>query len=118
VKEIGGSGVGSPGRGWPVDAEWITAAPLLLAISLTRTPLLIPLNAYQGVAIAHFIAERGRGIAVLLRPACAILAVGALGSAAAYLIGPFIMTAFFGPDYPVDRRLLAGLTLAAVCLHF
>ena len=98
------------------DVEWITAAPLLLAISLTRAPLLIPLNAYQGVAITHFIAERGRGIAVLLRPACAILAVGALGSAAAYLIGPFIMTAFFGPAYQVSALLLAGLTLAAACL--
>jgi O-antigen/teichoic acid export membrane protein len=98
------------------DLEWTTAAPLLLAISLTRAPLLMPLQAYQGVAIAHFISERDRGVSMLIRPAGAILGMGALGAAGAYLIGPFIMTAFFGPGYQVDGRLLAGLMLAAVCL--
>jgi len=98
------------------DVEWITAAPLLLAISLTRAPLLMPLNAYQGVAIAHFLSERDRGMAVLLRPAAAVLGVGALGAAGAFLVGPFIMTAFFGPGYQVSGLLLAGLTVAAVCL--
>jgi O-antigen/teichoic acid export membrane protein len=98
------------------DLEWITAAPLLLAISLTRAPLLLPLQAYQGVAIAHFLRERDRGIAVLLRPSGALIVVGALGAAGAYLVGPFIMSLFFGPAYRVDGRLLAGLTLAAVCL--
>jgi O-antigen/teichoic acid export membrane protein len=98
------------------NLEWTTAAPLLLAISLTRAPLLIPLNAYQGVAISHFLAERERGISVLRRPATAVLGVGAVGSAAAYLAGPVVMTTFFGPEYHVDGRLLAGLTVAATCL--
>ena len=53
---------------------------------------------------------------MLLRPAAAVLGVGALGAAGAYLIGPLIMIAFFGRDYRVDGRLLAGLTLAAICL--
>ena len=98
------------------NLEWVNAAPLLLAISLTRAPLLMPLQAYQGVAIAHFLSERRRGIPMLLRPAAAVLGVGALGAAGAYLIGPLIMIAFFGRDYRVDGRLLAGLTLAAICL--
>ena len=96
--------------------EWVTAAPLLLAISLTRAPLLMPLNAYQGVAIAHFTSEQDRGMALLLRPAAAIVGVGALGAAGAYVLGPFIMVAFFGPGYRVGGLLLAGLTLAAACL--
>lgn len=100
------------------NLEWATAAPLMLAISLTRAPLLMPLQAYQGVAIAHFLSEPGRGISMLLRPAAAILGVGAVGAAGAYFIGPFIMTAFFGPEYRVDGWLLAGLMLAAVCLAF
>ena len=98
------------------NLEWVTAAPLLLAISLTRAPLLLPLQAYQGVAIAHFLSERERGIMVLFGPAAAVMGVGAIGAAGAYLFGPFIMSAFFGPEYHVDGRLLAGLTLAAVCL--
>jgi hypothetical protein len=96
--------------------EWTTAAPLLLAISLTRAPLLMPLNAYQGVAISHFLTQQHRGIAPLLRPAAVIAGVGALGAAGAYLVGPFIMVAFFGPGYRVSGLLLAGLTLAAACL--
>lgn len=96
--------------------EWTTTAPLLLAISLTRAPLIMPLNAYQGVAITHFLSEQHRGIAVLLRPAAAVAGVGALGAAGAYLVGPFIMVTFFGPAYHVSGLLLAGLTLAAACL--
>jgi O-antigen/teichoic acid export membrane protein len=96
--------------------EWTKAAPLLLAISLTRAPLLMPLQAYQGVAISHFVSQRDRGIAVLLRPAAAVLIVGALGATGAYFFGPSIMTAFFGPDYQVKGLLLASLTLAAACL--
>ena len=98
------------------DIEWTVAAPLLLAISLTRAPLLLPLNAYQGVAIAHFVSEQHRGIAMLRRPAVAILVVAAVGSAGAYLVGPYVMTAFFGSGYQVDDRLLAGLTMAAASL--
>ena len=97
-------------------SEWLTAAPLLLAISLTRAPLLMPLNAYQGVALAHFTSEQHRGIALLLRPAAAIVAVGAVGAVGAYLVGPSIMVAFFGPGYHVGGALLAALTLAAGCL--
>ena len=98
------------------DVERAVAAPLVLAITLTRAPLLMPLNAYQGVAIAHFLKERNRGIAALLRPAAIVLGVGTLGATAAYFVGPLIMSAFFGPGYRVSGRLLAGLTLAAVCL--
>jgi O-antigen/teichoic acid export membrane protein len=96
--------------------EWTTSAPLLLAISLTRAPLIMPLNAYQGVAITHFLKEQHRGIAVLLRPASLIAGVGALGAAGAYFFGPFIMVVFFGPAYRVSGLLLAALTLAAACL--
>ena len=96
--------------------EWTTSAPLLLAISLTRAPLLMPLNAFQGVAISHFLSERDRGIALLLRPSAAIVGVGALGAAGAYVVGPFIMVAFFGPAYYVSGLLLTSLTVGAVCL--
>jgi O-antigen/teichoic acid export membrane protein len=98
------------------EPQWAAAAPLLLAISLTRAPLLMPLNAYQGVALTHFLAERARGARGLLRPAGAVLAVAGLGAAAAYVAGPFLMVAFFGPSYRVGGGLLAGLTLAAGCL--
>jgi len=76
----------------------------------------MPLNAYQGVAITHFLREQDRGMALLLRPAAVIVGVGALGAAGAYVVGPFIMVAFFGSAYQVSGILLAGLTLAAACM--
>jgi O-antigen/teichoic acid export membrane protein len=92
------------------------AAPLLLAIQLTRAPLLIPLNAYQGVAITHFLDKRDEGARPLLRLAAIITAVGVVGAVAAALVGPWIMTTLFGEGYHVPPLVLAGLTLTAALM--
>jgi len=95
---------------------WRTSAPLVLAISLTRAPLLMPLNAYQGVAIAHFLRHRSRGLAALAPLLAAVVGVGAIGALLAALAGPPIMALFFGADYRVSGALLAALTAASTCL--
>lgn len=96
--------------------EWSTAAPLLLAISLTRAPLLIPLNAFQGVAISYLIGSGGRRAAALVRVVGVIVVAGLVASGVAGLVGPPVMAVFFGPDYRVSGLLLGALTLAAVTL--
>lgn len=88
------------------------AAPILLAIQLTRAPLLIPLNAYQGVAITHFLSHRDQGARPLLRLAGVIGAVGAVGAVAAALVGPWLMEVV-REGYRVDPVVLGGLTLTA-----
>ena len=95
--------------------EWLTAAPLVLAISLTRAPLLIPLNAFQGVAISYFLGS-GKRAAALVRVVAVIAAAGVAGAVVAAVIGPPLMEAFFGATYRVDGLLLGALTLAAVAL--
>lgn len=95
---------------------WRTSAPLVLAISLTRAPLLMPLNAYQGVAIAHFLRHRTRGLRALLPLLAIVAGVGTAGSALAALVGPPVMALVFGPDYRVSGVLLAALTAASTCL--
>lgn len=97
-------------------SEWASAAPLVLAISLTRAPLLMPLNAYQGVAINYFLDPRRKRGAALGRIVLAITAVGIVGATAAGVVGPWLMAAFFGAGYHVSGGLLAVLTLAAVAL--
>lgn len=92
---------------------YVTAAPLLVAISLTRAPLLIPLTSYQGVAITHFLDHRERGLSILARSGGAILGVAVVGAGLAALVGPWLMDAVFGDDYRVSSLLLAGLTLTA-----
>lgn len=97
-------------------AQYAQAAPLLLAIALTRAPLLIPLNAYQGVAVSHFVAHRDRGLGAMLPAARLVLVVGLFGAALAALIGPWLMVVLLGPDYAVRGRVLAGLTVASTFL--
>jgi hypothetical protein len=99
------------------DAAYTHAAPLLLALTLTRAPLMIPLNAFQGVAVTHFVQHRDRGLQALLPIARVVVPVGALGAVAAWLVGPPLMELIGGdPAYRVAGTVLALLTLAATGL--
>lgn len=89
---------------------------IILAVTLTRAPLLVPLTAMQGNLIAHFVDERARRLGALLRPALLIAGVGALGVVAAGLIGPWLLRTAFGADYQASGALLAWLTGAAVAM--
>ncbi|MGV8968053.1 MAG: hypothetical protein ACOH2F_17470 [Cellulomonas sp.] len=89
---------------------------LVLAITLTRAPLLVPLNAFQGVAINHFVSHRSAGVRVLIRPALSLVALGSVGVAGAWLIGSQIMTAAFGPAYAIAPAILAALMVGATLI--
>jgi O-antigen/teichoic acid export membrane protein len=97
-------------------ADYRGAAPLILAISLTRAPLLIPLNAAQGVAVSYLVHAGRRFGRALLVVATGIAAVGAAGSLLAWAVGPWLMAAVFGAGYRVDGWVLALLTLSATLL--
>jgi hypothetical protein len=92
------------------------AAPLLLALTLTRAPLMIPLNAVQGIIIAHFSRNRSQGIKALW-PICRIaLLVGALAIAGAWLVGPWLLETIWGSEFLVAGPVLGGLTAGATAL--
>ncbi|MCC9176114.1 hypothetical protein [Arthrobacter sp. zg-Y750] len=92
--------------------DFATAAPVLLAISLTRAPIMLPLVAFQGLAInAVLRAEDGKGWKALSRPILAVLALGGAGAVLAWWAGPWLMT-FFGDDYRIQGWVLAALTVA------
>lgn len=99
-------------------AQYKGAAPLLLAITLTRAPLMVPLNAYQGVALSHFVEHRDAGLNAMAPSARAVLALGVGGAALAFAVGPWLMQLLLGEGYDVSGRTLAGLTLAATGLAF
>lgn len=65
-----------------------TGGVVILAVTLTRAPLLVPLTALQGNLIAHFVDEQDRRLRALATPAAIILGVGAAGIALAASIGP------------------------------
>ncbi|MEO6792269.1 MAG: hypothetical protein ABI253_03085 [Mycobacterium sp.] len=89
---------------------------VILAVTVTRAPLLVPLTAMQGNLIAHFVDQRGRRLRALITPMAFVVAVGAVGAVAAGLLGPWLLHTVFGPDYRTGGLLLAGLTTAAVAI--
>lgn len=98
------------------DHVFDAAAPLILAIQLTRAPLLIPLGAYQGMAITYVLRHRDRGLAPLVRIAGGVVAVGVVAAGLAAAVGPWLMATLFGASYRVDALVLFELTLAAAVL--
>ena len=89
---------------------------VILAVTLTRAPLLVPLTAMQGNLIAYFVDHRHARLRALLAPAAIVAAVGAVGVVGAALIGPWLMRVAFGPEYRASATLLAWLTAAAVSI--
>lgn len=89
-----------------------SSAGLLLAVQLTRAPIMIPLQAFQGVAIAAFVAQRERGLRALVRPVGIIMLIALGGALLAWLIGPWLML-IFGEAYVVDGPVIGLLTLGA-----
>lgn len=91
------------------------SAPLLLAISMTRAPIMVPLQAFQGFAIAQVAKAGSQGWRALQKPMLLLLGVGSAGAALAYFVGPSLML-LFGSGYEVSGLTLALLTLAAVIM--
>ncbi len=89
---------------------------IILAVTLTRAPLLVPMTAMQGNLIAYFVDHRSARVRALLVPAAIVIAVGTVGVVAAFLIGPWILRMGFGAEYVTTGRLLAWLTAAAVSI--
>ena len=93
-----------------------TGGVVILAVTLTRAPLLVPLYAMQGNLIAHFVDQRHDRFRALAGPAALVLGVGLVGVAAAGLVGPWLLRVGFGSAYDADGALLAWLTAAAVSI--
>ena len=96
--------------------ELASAGGLLLAIQLTRAPIMVPLQAFQGVAIAAFVNQRDRGIRALYKPTALFIGVGVAGGIAAGLLGPWLMELLFPGKYEVPAWLLATLTFDAALM--
>lgn len=89
---------------------------VILAVTLTRAPLLVPLTAMQGNLIAHFVDQREARLRALLTPTLVVLGLGALTVTIAGLAGPWLLQAAFGPEYQASGALLAWLTAAAIAI--
>ena len=91
------------------EAVFDGAAPILLAVSLSRAPLLVPLGAYQNVVVAKVVHQ---GIRALVPVLAILAAVCALGSGVAWLAGPWLLR-LINADYHVGGPVFAVLVVAA-----
>jgi hypothetical protein len=85
------------------------AAPIVLSVSLSRAPLMVPLGIYQNVLVTRVMAD-GLGV---LRPVLAGLAgLTVVGSGLAWLAGPWLLH-LVNPVYDVSGPVFAALVLTA-----
>jgi len=89
---------------------------VILAVTLTRAPLMVPLTAMQGNLIAHFVDQRSGRLRALVAPAAIVAGIGLIGVVAAGTLGPWLLRTAFGAQYRADGALLAWFTVAAVAI--
>jgi O-antigen/teichoic acid export membrane protein len=89
---------------------------VILAVTLTRAPLLVPLTAMQGNLIAHFVDQRAARLRALVMPALVVLGLGVTAVLIAGLAGPWLLQFAFGPEYRAGGALLAWFTAAAIAI--
>ncbi len=99
----------------PDAGDVVTVAGMINAVTLTRAPILVPLQRFQSALIVRFVENRGRLYSALLTPVAVVLGVGLLGAAAAWLIGPWILETFFKEGLEAPGLILAVLTFASAC---
>lgn len=93
----------------------VEVASLLFMLSLTRAPIMIPLQALQGVAITAFVARRDRPLQALAPVLARLGLLTVLAAALAALLGPPALR-LVNPVYVSHPLTWAGLTLAGGCV--
>lgn len=92
----------------------MTAAAVIYAVTLTRAPLLVPLQQFQSAIIVRFVQNKVAPIKALTGPLAIVWGVGLLGSGLAWLIGPWLFDVILRQEiFAVPGWLLALLTLGA-----
>lgn len=81
---------------------------VILAVTLTRAPLLVPLTAMQGNLIAHFVDHRGHRLKSLIAPGRGGARPGHGRGAMAWLAGPWLIRVAFGDEYTPGGHRWAG----------
>nr|WP_075844811.1 hypothetical protein [Dietzia timorensis] len=84
------------------------------AILLTRAPLLVPLTSFQSAIIVWFVERREQGLRALGIPFSAVIGVGVVGAAAAWIVADPIVRLIYGDEFGLPGAVFAGLTAASV----
>lgn len=91
-------------------------ATTMLAVTLTRSPIMMPLQAFQGVLITWATEEKSSKLKAVFKLFGILVGLGVVVAVAAAAFGPWIMRLLFGQEYDCPAWLLAGLSLACVSM--
>lgn len=97
------------------NADSALLAALILAVSLTRAPIMMPLTTFQGVAVKAFLAAKDAPLRAIARPVGYLTALGAVGAVAAWPIGPWFI-ALFRAEYVLPGWVFAALTFESALM--
>ncbi|MCL2090426.1 MAG: hypothetical protein FWH11_04250 [Micrococcales bacterium] len=90
-------------------------AGLLFVMSMTRAPLMVPLTAFQGMLIAHFV-RRGVVRSAALRVVGLVVLVGSVLSAVLGLVGPPLLRLHSKDAFHLHGGTVALLALGATAI--
>ncbi len=88
-------------------------AATITAITLTRAPILVPLQRFQPALIVHFTKHRERVLRAAALPIAAVGAVAAIGGVAAFFLAAPLMGLFFDAAVISSPSTLGWLTLVS-----
>ncbi len=101
----------------PRGSTAVTLGVLILLVTLTRAPLMVPLTSFQNALIARFtsldLSGRRRWVAAGIG---IIAAASAVLSGLAALLGPPLLPLIFGDEYQASAGIIAALTAGAAGL--
>lgn len=93
----------------------VGVAAIILAVTLTRAPILVPLQRFQSALTVRFVQAERAIYRSLAAPVGLVLGAGVVGAAAAWLLGPWILSIVYAPTYAMPGVILAVLTFASSC---
>ncbi|WP_151529360.1 MULTISPECIES: hypothetical protein [Corynebacterium] len=97
------------------SVDGVSVAAIIMAVLLTRAPILVPTQRFQSALVVYFVDRRERLLSALLIPLAVVGAVGVAGAGLAWLFGPWILGLFLPASYVLPSWLLAVLTFASAC---
>ncbi len=105
--------------GFPILLKWAfhdepsaLVGTLILAVTLTRAPLLVPLTFFNTAILVYFIDRLARGPRVLVRPLGVLAVATAVFAFGTYFVGPPLL-AMMGEGFTIDGAVLAALVVGA-----
>lgn len=91
-----------------------TLGVVILVITLTRAPVLVPMNAFLGMLVARFSSQpEGRILALLRVPALIVSALCVAVALTGFLCGQLLIELVFGSSYSAQPWFIASAALVA-----